>query len=245
MLGSVLFYLVVSIINHNISKKYYSEKLITKGIRKTEDYSGVKNWILFVVNTMQVGLMVYFAMKLYQNGGTSLYMPQVLNISEVALFFLQILFIMFVFDTNFYWLHRFAHKRSVFKYLHMDHHHYKFPTAWSSSYMGPHDMLLTTALPVLWVVLLGVPISLPAYFVALLMTNYINIVGHDGYEVSGTLMTLTSYIGWAAYIDPKRKWISRLFNTVTHHDLHHQKVVYNFSLYFTFWVYKEAIGETE
>ena len=87
----------------------------------------------------------------------------------------------------------------------------------------------------LWVALLPLGFSVSSYFVAMVISNFLNIAGHLGYEVSSTFIGLPSFNGLAARIDPSRKWIAKAFNNVLHHDLHHQTVVKNYSLYFTFW----------
>ena len=59
------------------------------------------------------------------------------------------------------------------------------------------------------------PIAITNFLVQAVM---INVIGHLGYEIF-----------------PKF-WVKlKIFNTVTHHQMHHQTANYNFALYFTLW----------
>ena len=110
-------------------------------------------------------------------------------------------------------------------------------------------------MPMAWGVLL--PVHEAAWWVALISANYINLAGHAGVEVTRRTPGLLAPNGIAAMLDPQRAGVSRWFNAVTHHDLHHQRYTVNYGLYFTIWdrimgtlapdsdaVYREAAGRT-
>ena len=175
---------------------------------------------------------------------------------EALLLVPQVLLVLLVFDAQFYWVHRTAHRHPVlFRLLHREHHADRYPDAWSSMYQHPLDFFLATAMPMAWGVLL--PVHEAAWWVALISANYINLAGHAGVEVTRRTPGLLVPNGIAAMLDPQRAGVSRWFNAVTHHDLHHQRYTVNYGLYFTIWdrimgtlapdsdaVYREAAGRT-
>ena len=95
----------------------------------------------------------------------------------------------------------------------------------------PLDLFLTTAMPRAWVVVL--PIHEAAWLAALLLANYINLAGHSGFEVTRYLPGLVTPNGLALRHDPYRSGIACWVNTVMYHDINHQLVHSNYSLYFT------------
>lgn len=191
---------------------------------------------LFVVNTLQVGGALALVDAWDAGGIGGLYAADLGTATGIASVALQVLLILFVFDTNFYWFHRLGHRyRRLFAWLHAEHHRPRFPTVWHLQYQHPLDYFLTTAAPLAWIVLLPIPLATQSYAIAVTIAMFLNIAGHSGYEVSNTFIGLPTPNGWAAQIDPRRRWVARLFNNVLHHDLHHQKCRGNYSLYFTIW----------
>jgi sterol desaturase/sphingolipid hydroxylase (fatty acid hydroxylase superfamily) len=191
---------------------------------------------LFVINTLQVGLGLALADHFHASGVGGLYVQEIASPLSLLLVAAQAFFILFVFDTNFYWFHRLGHRyRRLFALLHAEHHRPRYPTVWHLQYQHPLDYLATTAAPLAWVALLPLPLSTQSYLIAATIAMFLNIAGHAGHEVSNTVIGLPTPNGWAARLDPLRRGVARFFNNVLHHDLHHQKCRDNYSLYFTFW----------
>lgn len=191
---------------------------------------------LFVLNSAQVGMAIYAVKELDRRGLTQLEHRPIAGVGGVARLLLELLLILLILDTNFYWMHRLMHAhKSLFVKLHRIHHTVRFPTAWTLSYQHPLDYLVTTVAPMCWVSLLPLHVSVTAYAVAMVIANFINIVGHSGYEVGDTFLGAASFNGWATYVDPARTGLARWVTNVLHHDLHHQTCERNFALYFTFW----------
>jgi len=187
-----------------------------------------------VINTLQVGLALALADHLHASGVGGLHVQEFASPLSLLLVAAQVLVVLFVFDTNFYWFHRLGHRyRKLFALLHAEHHRPRYPTVWHLQYQHPLDYFATTAAPLAWIALL--PLSTQGYLVAVTIAAFLNIAGHAGYEVSNTMIGLPTPNGWAARLDPLRRGVARLFNNVLHHDLHHQKCRDNYSLYFTFW----------
>mgnify|MGYP002777055995 CR=1 FL=1 len=97
----------------------------------------------------------------------------------------------------------------------------------------PLDIFLATTSPMAWAVVL--PVHEWSWWTALVFANYINLAGHSGYEATRFWPGALVPNGWAAMVDPQRRGVARWFNAVTHHQLHHERVTCNYSLYFTHW----------
>jgi signal peptidase I len=122
-------------------------------------------------------------------------------------------------DTWFYWTHRLMHVPWLFRFTHRVHHLSHTPTPWSALAFHPTEALVQALIfPVAALVLPMHPL------VAVLWLTYmivINVWGHLGFELLPS--------GF------RRHWLFRWHNTTTHHDMHHQDVTGNYSLYFNFW----------
>ncbi len=122
-------------------------------------------------------------------------------------------------ETWFYWMHRFAHLKKVYPYVHSEHHMSVNPSPLAAYRFQITEAFLESIYLVLFVMV--VPIH---YYVLLFHTFYamiLNIWWHLGYEFFPK--------SWLK--NPVTKWI----NTSTHHNLHHQKFQGNYSLYFNVW----------
>lgn len=122
-------------------------------------------------------------------------------------------------DTWFYWTHRLMHVRWLFRFTHRVHHLSHTPTPWSALAFHPTEALVQAIIfPLAALVLPMHPL------VAVLWLSYmivINVWGHLGFELLP-----------AGF---RRHWLFRWHNTTTHHDMHHQRLTGNYSLYFNFW----------
>ncbi len=73
------------------------------------------------------------------------------------------------------------------------------------------------------VVALAIPIHPYAFALFMLWQIVFNVIGHTGYEYNPTRLM--------------RSWVRFLVNTPTNHAMHHEKIVGNYGLYFSFWDY--------
>jgi len=234
--GALAAYFVVSLALDLACRTWFAGRKIGGERRAPVTLSWARIAALFVVNTVQVGVALAIADGAHATGSGGLYVQEVGSPLALLGIAAQTLLILFVLDTNFYWVHRLAHRyRPVFALLHAEHHRPRFPTVWHLQYQHPLDYFATTAAPLAWVALLPVPLATQAYLLAAAIAMFLNIAGHAGHEVSDTPIGLPTPNGWAAVVDPRRRGIARLFNNVLHHDLHHQKCRGNYSLYFTVW----------
>lgn len=194
-------------------------------------------WARFVaahaVNMSILGTCVWVGCQL-QRAGLGNLRTGAFGPWDLALLVPQVLLVLLAFDAQFYWVHRTAHRHPVlFRLLHREHHADRYPDTWSSMYQHPLDFFLATAMPMAWGVVL--PVHEVAWWVALVVANYINVAGHSGVEVTRRAPGLLVPNGVAVMLDPRRTGLSRWFNAVTHHDLHHQRYTVNYGLYFTLW----------
>ena len=132
------------------------------------------------------------------------------------------------------WVHWLAHRSpALYRRFHREHHVDHHPDAWSAIHQHPVDLFLTTASPMAWAVVL--PIHALSWWLALVVANYVNLAGHSGYEVTRFAPGLVTPHGWLSMLDPARRLVAGVVQTVTHHDLHHQRCRVNYALYFTHW----------
>ena len=122
-------------------------------------------------------------------------------------------------DTYYYWAHRMMHHPKIYKYVHAIHHRSFHPTPFSAYCFAPLEAIVMYAFAPLCLLVLPMHNSMIISFVLLMMFK--NTLGHCGYELYPRFM--------------KRNRFLQQFNTVTHHDLHHENGRRNFGLYFTWW----------
>jgi sterol desaturase/sphingolipid hydroxylase (fatty acid hydroxylase superfamily) len=130
----------------------------------------------------------------------------------------EVLGLILLHDTSFYWTHRAQHHRRVFA-AHRLHHLSRAPTPWAAYAFGPVDALVQALF--LTIVLVLVPLHAISIFLFLVHMILRNAMGHAGHELMPPGFT--------------RHWLGRWLTTTTHHDLHHSEGRHNFGLYFTWW----------
>ncbi len=122
-------------------------------------------------------------------------------------------------ETWFYWAHRAMHSKLLFKHVHLVHHRSINPSPFAAYSFHPIEAVLEG------LYLLLFTIAVPSYrYMILFHTFYamiMNIWFHTGYEFFPK-----NFLRGAV-----TKWI----NTSTHHNMHHSRTHYNYSLYFNFW----------
>ncbi|KAG7274821.1 hypothetical protein CRUP_038794 [Coryphaenoides rupestris] len=117
-------------------------------------------------------------------------------------------------DMVIYWMHRVLHHKSVYKYLHKQHHVFKIPTPFASHAFHPLDGFLQSlpyhVYPFLF------PLHKVVYLVLFVFVNVWTISIHDG--------------------DFRIPWpLIEVINGAAHHVDHHLYFYYNYGQYFTLW----------
>lgn len=129
------------------------------------------------------------------------------------------IWIIFLHDTWFYWIHRTMHHPLVYKNVHFIHHKSTNPSPFAAFAFHPLEAIVEALIfPIIAFSLPVHPLIIPLYF---LFHTFYNVYGHLGFEIY-----------------PKefhKTWIGRWINTSTAHNLHHSKFTGNYGLYFLFW----------
>lgn len=128
---------------------------------------------------------------------------------------MSFLFYLFVQDTFYYWLHRFLHRRNLYRY-HVIHHSSRRPSAWTSFAFHPVEAIFQAA--VIPVLVLFIPIHWIVLCLVLLVMAMFGVTNHLGYEIYPESLEKRFYL-----------------ITASHHQKHHQYPTRNYGLFFTFW----------
>lgn len=125
----------------------------------------------------------------------------------------------FLFDTWFYWLHRWMHKEPVYTYVHKIHHFSTSPNLLTTLSVNPLESLVNGG----FVPLFLASITVHEQSMALITpTNIImGLYVHSGYEF---------FPKWW-----NKSWMTKWFITATFHDQHHKFFTANFGGYTTIW----------
>lgn len=144
---------------------------------------------------------------------------------EMSTFVIRSFLIELIFDGFHYAVHRAAHAHKTLYRFHKTHHKFVHPTAWTTFYMHPFDLLLSYAVP-LWLAIAIVGCSSRQFELLVTYLTYQEIAGHLGQRIfPGS--------SFAQCI-----WIPRLFGIQLHveeHDLHHTRFDCNYSKRFVLW----------
>ncbi len=135
-----------------------------------------------------------------------------------------------VFDLVHYGMHRLCHVSPVlYPNIHKIHHHFKNPSAWTTYYMHPVDLIFSYSLPYsVTSVLFSRIFNLPEFFFTLeqIYLVYTEVGGHVGLKMYPT----SSF--------PQCTALPRLFGIELYtedHDLHHSQFNCNYSKRYTLW----------
>ncbi|MBC2667741.1 sterol desaturase family protein [Novosphingobium piscinae] len=135
---------------------------------------------------------------------------------EYALYF-------FLFDTWFYWLHRWMHKEPVYTYVHKLHHFSTSPNLLTTLSVNPIESLINGGFVPLF--LTGMALVSPVHEHAMALITPTNIIMglyvHSGYEFMPRW--------W------NKSWATKWFITATFHDQHHKYFRVNYGGYTTIW----------
>lgn len=135
----------------------------------------------------------------------------VIGLEYVAYFFL--------FDTYFYWLHRWMHNEPMYKLIHKIHHKSTSPNLLTTLSVNPLESLINGGFVAIFTALFTIH---DATMMLIGPTNIImGFYVHSGYEF------LPRW--W------NKSWATKWFITATFHDQHHKYFRWNFGGYTTIW----------
>ncbi len=125
----------------------------------------------------------------------------------------------FLFDTYFYWLHRWMHKEPVYSWVHKLHHKSTSPNLLTTLSVHPLESLINGGFVPLFVAVFTIH---DATMALIFPTNILmGLYVHSGYEFLPRWWHKT--------------WATKWFITATFHDQHHRYFTGNFGGYTTIW----------
>jgi sterol desaturase/sphingolipid hydroxylase (fatty acid hydroxylase superfamily) len=153
----------------------------------------------------------------WQRGYTSIYVEW----NDYPIWYIPLSFIgaLFVHETYYYWVHRWLHHPSIYRYVHKVHHDSISTSVWTSFSFHPLESILQAIIIPLMVLI--VPMHLAVLLTLLFIMTISAIINHAGVEIFPN--------SWL------NNPVMKMFIGSTHHDLHHRRFTKNYGLYFTFW----------
>lgn len=130
----------------------------------------------------------------------------------------------FLFDTWFYWLHRWMHKEPFYRLIHKLHHRSTSPNLLTTLSVNPLESCINGGFVPIYLTaatLLHLPISNVAAALILPTNIIMGLYVHAGFEF---------FPRWW-----HRTWATKWFITTTFHDQHHKYFNWNFGGYTTVW----------
>ena len=122
-------------------------------------------------------------------------------------------------DAYFYWTHRLIHHPKLFRHFHAVHHRSINPTPFTAYSFNPGEAAINfLAVPIFCAI---APMHDIATMIYMWLMIFRNALGHSGYELMPKGWTRNPWLNWST--------------TITHHDMHHEKMTGNYGLYFTWW----------
>ncbi len=125
----------------------------------------------------------------------------------------------FLHDAYFYWMHRVMHHPKLFNIIHLTHHKSNNPSPWTAYAFHPIEAFFEAA--IVPVIAFTLPVHRSAIIIYMLFQIAYNVYGHLGYEIFPKNM--------------HTHWLGKWFNTAVSHNMHHKYSVKNYGLWTTIW----------
>jgi len=185
-------------------KKYKKDQF-----RKEITWSCITGIIFSIITT--------YTLFLWQEGYTKVYT----DIHKYPVWWLPagLLVTMLLHETYYYWLHRWMHKPSVFRWVHKVHHDSNITSPWTAFSFHPLEGFLQAIF--LPVILLVIPLHMYVILIQLTLMTFSSVINHLDIEIYPRKF--------------HRHIVGKWLIGATHHSLHHRQFKFNYGLYFTFW----------
>ncbi len=209
--GSLTVFLLVWVALHGrlAHRKIRKPTPRRKQIQREVGYS-----VLTVVIFMLMGVFVYEGAA----GGVFKFYSDVDAYGWPYLIF-SILLLAVFHDAYFYWTHRAMHHPKLFRHFHAVHHRSINPTPFTAYSFDPAEAAVNFMVIPLFAFLVPVhDIATITYMWFMIMRN---ALGHCGYELMPKSWFKHPILGQST--------------SITHHDMHHERMNGNYALYFTWW----------
>jgi Delta7-sterol 5-desaturase len=161
-----------------------------------------------------VSYFVFFTLRPYNN-------IQYGTVEEygVVYFWLSFIWMFFLHDTYFYWMHRFMHLPLFFRHIHRVHHQSTNPSPWTAYAFHPLEAILEAG--IIPLIAFTVPVNRIAFTTFMIFQIVYNVYGHLGYEIMPAFLQRTKAGQW--------------INSSTTHNKHHKYFKGNYGLYTLIW----------
>lgn len=212
--GIVLF-VVLGVTAGILSGFFRARKIQPKGFRWTI----FRNEILFALISILFSSTILTALTRYLT--THDYLRTINEPASWWVIALEFGLSFFAFDTYFYWLHRWMHKKPMYQWVHKLHHLSTSPNLLTTLSVNPLESFINGGFAPLFLAIFTVHEESAQLIVPvnLIMGLYV----HSGYEF------LPRW--W------NKSWLTKWFITTTFHDQHHKYFNYNYGGYTTIWDY--------
>jgi sterol desaturase/sphingolipid hydroxylase (fatty acid hydroxylase superfamily) len=170
-----------------------------------------------LLNGFVFAFMGYLLMKTPLRNATKIYMD--INEHTIIWLPLSVILMLVLHDTYFYWMHRIAHHKAVFRFVHLVHHKSTNPSPFAAYSFHIFETILESG--VIFIIPFTVPVHPVAFLLFSTIALAINIYGHLGYEIMPA---------WF-----RRSYLFQILSTSVYHNLHHSKFKGNYGLYFRVW----------
>ncbi|MDG1432697.1 MAG: sterol desaturase family protein [Saprospiraceae bacterium] len=202
----ILFYFIL--------KKPMWFRKVQKKMPKNKDYfRDIMYSLVSVTIFATVALVVFY-----------FYMPQTniyfnFNDHSLGYYIITWVWMFFLHDSYFYWMHRGMHHPILYKYVHLVHHKSTNPSPWTAYAFHPIEGFLEAMIVPL--IAFTVPVHISSIGLFFLFQIFYNVYGHLGFELYPRGFHKT--------------WIGKYINTSVAHNLHHKRFDGNYGLYFLIW----------
>lgn len=173
--------------------------------------------IIFSISSMIIsGIFIIFTFYIAKDYNNVYYDIEKYSMLYYAFTFL---WMFFLHDTYFYFMHRAMHHPLLFRWVHHIHHKSTNPSPWTAYAFHPFEAILENM--ILPIIAFTLPVRTSAIIFFFVFQIIYNVYGHLGFEIL-----------------PKgfhKNFIGKFMNTSTAHNLHHHKFNGNYGLYSLFW----------
>ncbi|MEZ5891690.1 MAG: sterol desaturase family protein [Parvularculaceae bacterium] len=191
------------------ARKIRPHKPKAKQIRREVLYSASTIFVFMLMGVFLYEGAARGVFKFYSDIGERGWGYLILSIVLLALFH----------DAYFYWTHRLMHHKALFRHFHAVHHQSINPTPFTAYSFNPGEAAVNFMVIPLFAMI--VPLHDVATIIYMWLMIVRNAAGHSGYELMPKGWTRNPLLNWST--------------TITHHDMHHEKMTGNYGLYFTWW----------
>jgi len=134
-------------------------------------------------------------------------------------FILSFIWLFFLHDFYFYWMHRLMHTKLLFRTVHLIHHKSTNPSPWTAYAFHPLEAIFEAG--IIPLIVFTLPIHKIAFVLFMLFQIIYNVYGHLGYEIMPRKLSRSPF--------------GMFLNTSTNHNEHHKYFKGNYGLYTRFW----------